>query len=146
GARPVCGFTALGWRSIMTRHTRRTDESARSLTLTRRALLQCALAASGSIGLGASPLTGIFAPQEDRRATSGTGPVANNRTLALARLLNEVKYQDLPPTAIEYAKVIIASTLASAAFGCEMDSSKILRDLAKEAGGKPESTIWFDGA
>ena len=103
----------------MSKHTRRTNESVHSLTLTRRALLQGAIAAGGSIGLGASPLSGIFfAPQEERRASSGTGPVANNRTLALARLLNAVKYEDVPPTAIEYAKVTIASTLASAAFGC----------------------------
>ena len=130
----------------MAKHNRRTNESAQSLTLTRRALLQSALAAGGGIGLGVSPFSSVFAFQEERRATSGTGPVANNRTLALAKLLNAVKYEDLPPMAIEYAKVILASTIASAAFGYEMGgSATIVRDLAKEAGGKPESTIWFDG-
>ena len=43
----------------MAKHTRRTNESAQSLTLSRRAMLQGPLAAGSSIGLGASPLTGI---------------------------------------------------------------------------------------
>ena len=66
--------------------------------------------------------------------------------LRLARLFNRVQYTDLPPAAIKHAKVIIASTLASAAPGTEIDSARIIRDLAKEAGGKPEASIWFDGA
>ena len=46
---------------------------------------------------------------------------------------------------MEHAKIIIASTLASAAFGNDLGSSRILRDLSKAAGDKPESTVWFDG-
>ena len=41
--------------------------------------------------------------------------------------------------------MILASTLASAAPGSLMGSARILRDLAKELGGKPQATIWFDG-
>jgi len=37
-----------------------------------------------------------------------------------------------------------ASTLASAAAGSTYSSSRIIRDLAKEHGGKPEATIWFE--
>ena len=37
-------------------------------------------------------------------------------------------------------------TLASAAAGSPIGSARIVRDLAKEHGGKPDATIWFDGA
>lgn len=66
--------------------------------------------------------------------------------LRLARLFNGVQYGDLPPAAIKHAKIIIASTLASAAPGTLIGSARIIRDLAKEDGGKPEASIWFDGA
>ena len=115
--------------------------AAQTLRLTRRALLQGALAAGGIGAAAASP--SFLAPQE--RQTSATRTRATNKTLDLARLLNRVKYEELPPLAMEHAKVIIASTLASAAFGNDLGSSKILRDLSKEAGGKAESTVWFDG-
>ena len=36
---------------------------------------------------------------------------------SLAQFLNRTTYDDLPPDAIEHAKMIIASTLASAAPG-----------------------------
>ncbi len=41
--------------------------------------------------------------------------------------------------------MILASTFASAATGSLIDSARILRDLGKEHGGKPETTVWFDG-
>lgn len=41
--------------------------------------------------------------------------------------------------------MIIASTLASAAAGRGIGSARIVRDLAKEQGGKPEASVWFDG-
>jgi 2-methylcitrate dehydratase PrpD len=65
--------------------------------------------------------------------------------LALARLLNRTQYAGLPPKAIEHAKMILASTLASAASGFRIVSARIVRDLAKEQGGRPEATLWFDG-
>src|SRR5207244_9848613 len=37
------------------------------------------------------------------------------------------------------------STLASAASGSRIESARIVRELAKERGGKPEATVWFDG-
>ena len=103
------------------------------LKLTRRRLLQTFTA--GSIA-AASPLI-AFAQQKESSA---------NSALALARILNRTKFGDLPPTAIKHAKMIIASTLASAASGSLIGSARIVRDLAKEQGGKPEATIWFDGA
>ncbi len=69
-----------------------------------------------------------------------------NLALRLAQFLNRMRFRDLPPKAIEHAKMLIASTLASAAPGSLIDSARIVRELAKERGGKPEATIWFDGA
>ena len=66
--------------------------------------------------------------------------------LQLAQYLNNVRYEDLPPQAIEHAKMIIASTLASAAPGTIIGSAMIMRDLAKEDAGAPDATVWFDGA
>src|SRR5579884_2350859 len=66
--------------------------------------------------------------------------------LALARVLNRIGFRDLPETPVKYAKMIVASTLASAAAGRGIGSAGIVRDLAKEQGGKPEASIWFDGA
>jgi 2-methylcitrate dehydratase PrpD len=52
----------------------------------------------------------------------------------------------LPPVTIKHAKMILASTLASAAAGVSIGSVRIIRELAKEQGGKPEAPLWFDGA
>jgi 2-methylcitrate dehydratase PrpD len=72
-------------------------------------------------------------------------PSSTNLALALARLFNRPRFGDLSPTAIKHGKMIIASTLASAAPGSLIGSARIVRDLAKEHGGRPEATLWFDG-
>jgi 2-methylcitrate dehydratase PrpD len=104
--------------------------------LTRRHLLQSAFAA-------AWPLLAVAGKslQDDGRRT-----VAPGLALKLAQLLNRTRFEDLPPKAIEHAKMVVASTLASAAPGSLIDSARIVRELAKERGGKPEATVWFDGA
>jgi 2-methylcitrate dehydratase PrpD len=66
--------------------------------------------------------------------------------LTLAEFLNRTRLDDLPPEAIEHAKMVIASTLASAAPGSLISSASIVRELAKEHGGRPDATVWFDGA
>jgi 2-methylcitrate dehydratase PrpD len=110
-------------------------------TLTRRDLLDGAITAGGVFGLTGSPR--LFAQQAPRPAPA---PAAvTGLALRLAQTLNRVRYEELPPLAVEHAKMIIASTLASAALGSDMESSAILRDLAKENGGKAEGTLWFDG-
>jgi 2-methylcitrate dehydratase PrpD len=111
-----------------------------ALHLTRRRLLQGAFAVAGVAT--ASPLT-AFAWRRPQREAPRTD--SSSSALALARLLNRTKFSDLPPKAVENAKVIIASTLASAAPGSVIDSARIIRDLAKDHGGKPEATVWFDG-
>src|SRR5207245_2507574 len=53
---------------------------------------------------------------------------------------------DVPPSlALERARMVIASTIASAAMGVDIVSSRIIRELARERAGAPEATVWFDG-
>ena len=56
------------------------------------------------------------------------------------------RYADLPPKAVEYAEMLVASTVASAAVGSTIDSARIIRALEVERGGKPEATLWFGAA
>ena len=128
----------------MTDRDRSADGLAvRPFRLSRRTLLQGTFAAGGLAAIaGTTPAVALV---------SGTGQDDGARmrpgsALALSRFLNRTKFGDLPPLAIEHAKIIIASTLASAASGSPIVSARIVRDLAKEQGGKPDATIWFDGA
>src|SRR4029450_4364264 len=63
----------------------------------------------------------------------------------LAGFLVRTRVGDLPPLALERARMAIASTIASAAMGADIVSSRIIRELATERGGSPEATVWFDG-
>jgi 2-methylcitrate dehydratase PrpD len=99
--------------------------------LTRRRLLQWG--AGGALRLAVAGPIAVFA-------------ASPSLALRLAQLLNRTRFNDLPLKAVEHAKMIIASTLASAAPGSLIDSARIVRDLAKERGGKAEATVWFDGA
>jgi 2-methylcitrate dehydratase PrpD len=51
---------------------------------------------------------------------------------------------DLPEQALQHAAMIIASTIASAACGTGIRSAQIIRELAKEQGGRPDASLWFD--
>jgi 2-methylcitrate dehydratase PrpD len=62
----------------------------------------------------------------------------------LAERLAPLGYDDLPARATDYAAMLIASTLASAACGKEIVSARIVRDLARERGGTPQASPWFD--
>jgi 2-methylcitrate dehydratase PrpD len=101
--------------------------------LTRRELL-AALAAAPAIA------------KRPQSRTTADAPPRTNVALVLARFLSAVRFADLPPRAIDHARMIVASTVASAASGSLIDSARIVRDLAKEQGGKAEATVWFDGA
>ena len=61
----------------------------------------------------------------------------------LARFVTGTKAQDLPALALERARMVIASTIASAAMGKNITSSQIVRSLAIEKGGTAEATVWF---
>jgi 2-methylcitrate dehydratase PrpD len=62
----------------------------------------------------------------------------------LAEFVVSTGTESLPPLALERARMVIASTIASAAMGRDIDSSSAIRALARERGGTPESTVWFD--
>src|SRR5688500_131011 len=64
----------------------------------------------------------------------------------LAAFLAKQSYADLPPKAIEYAQMLISSTIASAAMCATIPSSRMIRTLEIERGGKPEATTWFGAA
>ena len=124
----------------MTR-TRGTHGAQFEITVDRRTVLQGALVSAGVLGLGGL-VPSVAAAQQ------GAAPIAagGSATLTLTRFLSATTFRDLPPLAVEHAKMILASTLSSAAVGTTMDSAVIQRDLATEQGGKPESTIWFNAA
>jgi 2-methylcitrate dehydratase PrpD len=105
----------------------------------RRTLLRGALTGAGLLILSPG---GKALAQDNDKSESGASPLA----LALAQALNRPKFADLSPTPIKYAKMLLASTLASAAPGALIDSARIIRDLCKEEGGRPDATVWFDGA
>lgn len=111
------------------------------MTISRRTMVRGAFATAGVLGLGRFVPRDAEAQQPDRPSRREHA----DSTLTLARFANSTAYRDLPPKAIEHAKMILASTFASAAAGSSIDSARILRRLAKEQGGKPEATIWFDG-
>ncbi len=106
--------------------TRPTHVARPEIAMDRRTALQGALATAGVLGLGS--LTPPVAT-----AQQGVAPVAagGSATLTLTRFLSATRFGDLPPLAIEHAKMILASTLSSAAVGTTMDSAIIQRDLAR---------------
>ena len=62
----------------------------------------------------------------------------------LAQFVTSTKIDNLPPLARERARMVIGSTIASAAMGSDIISSQIIRELAQERGGTAEASIWFD--
>jgi 2-methylcitrate dehydratase PrpD len=62
----------------------------------------------------------------------------------LADFLVGTATSDLPPQAMRHAAMIIASTIASAAYGTQIQSARIIRDLTREQGGRPDASLWFD--
>jgi 2-methylcitrate dehydratase PrpD len=121
-------------------HERDNDGTTQKPSMDRRAVVKGVLAAAGALGLGSLAPSSIHA-----QPSAAPAAPADGATLALTRFLNATAYADLPPLAIEHAKMILASTLSSAAVGVTMDSARIQRELALDQGGKAESTVWFDG-
>ena len=90
--------------------------------MTRRELLQTAVAAGSVVGRATRlPVTAIAHQiQQVGQDRTTSASVA----LTLARFLNRTKFGDLPPLAIEHAKMILASTYASAAPGSLIGSAR----------------------
>ncbi len=64
----------------------------------------------------------------------------------LAVFLTGRAHVDLPPRAMEYAAMLVSSTIASAALGSTLESAKIMRTLEQQRGGVAEATVWFGDA
>ncbi len=62
----------------------------------------------------------------------------------LAQMVTRTLYDQLPPLALDHAAMMISSTIASAAAGYNITSSRVIRELAREQGGTAEASIWFD--
>ena len=62
----------------------------------------------------------------------------------LAKFATDTRFENLPPRAIEHAKVVMASTIASAGMGRDIDSARAFREMAQERGGTAQATLWFD--
>src|SRR5436853_3216776 len=52
----------------------------------------------------------------------------------LANFATDTQFEHLPARAVEHAKVVIASTIASAAMGRDIDSAKVFREMAGARG------------
>jgi 2-methylcitrate dehydratase PrpD len=63
----------------------------------------------------------------------------------LARFYASKTAAGLPEQTLDYAAMLIASTLASAAYGTGIESTRITRTLALQQGGVEEASLWFDG-
>ncbi|HEX3953643.1 MAG TPA: MmgE/PrpD family protein [Stellaceae bacterium] len=63
---------------------------------------------------------------------------------SLASFLTRLTPADLPAQAMDHAAMLIASTLASASMGTGIESAQIIRDMARERGGTPQASLWFD--
>ncbi len=64
----------------------------------------------------------------------------------LAQFVCDRSADDLPALVLERAKMVVASTVASAAAGVDIDSARSIRELAVERGGAAEAGIWFVAA
>ena len=62
----------------------------------------------------------------------------------LAEFLTATTTADLPAQALDHAAMLIASTIASAACGNGLESARIIRGLARDRGGRPDASLWFD--
>ncbi|HEY3912679.1 MAG TPA: MmgE/PrpD family protein [Stellaceae bacterium] len=62
----------------------------------------------------------------------------------LAEFLIAASAADLPAEAKDHAAMLLASTIASAAFGSGLEAARIIRALARERGGRPDASVWFE--
>lgn len=63
----------------------------------------------------------------------------------LARFVTNAVKDDLPVRHLELAKMVVASTLASAARGYRIRGVEAFRTVALESGGAADATLWFNG-
>lgn len=68
-----------------------------------------------------------------------------NLVRQLARFVTEASKEECAPRLLELAKMVVASTLASAARGYRISCVEAFRTVALESGGTPDATLWFNG-
>ncbi|WP_082621637.1 MmgE/PrpD family protein [Bordetella sp. N] len=61
----------------------------------------------------------------------------------VGRFISDSDAAALPESVVEYGKMVLASTLASAALGSTLDSSKIVRRQEISRGGNTSASAWF---
>ena len=74
------------------------------------------------------------------------GAGAASLARVLARFVVGTRHRDIPPLALERAKMSLASTIASAAAGVSIPSAAIIRGMELDAGGAPAAAVWFTPA
>ena len=62
----------------------------------------------------------------------------------LADFVIATRVDDLPERTVELAAMVVASTLASAALGRNIESARIVRAIEVERGGRPDASVWFE--
>jgi len=67
------------------------------------------------------------------------------QTQKLARFINELNYDAIPPACIKSIKRSLIDSLGCAASGASAPWSKAVFNLVKNMAGKEEASIWFTG-
>ncbi|MFC9220622.1 MmgE/PrpD family protein [Streptomyces hygroscopicus] len=62
----------------------------------------------------------------------------------LAALVTETAFKELPKRTVDYAAMLIASTISSAALGTNIRSAQIIRDVIWERRGIQHASAWFE--
>lgn len=96
-------------------------------------------------GLPGRYFTGSRGPTTAKQSTP-TKLMATTIAEVLGRFAAETPSDALPPHALERARMSLASTIASAAMGFDLESTRAIRGIEMEAGGRGEATVWFAGS
>jgi 2-methylcitrate dehydratase PrpD len=83
---------------------------------------------------------------DQQQARTANAPAGTHLAKTLAAFVVRAARDELPPLALERAKMSLASTIASAAAGVSIPSSRITREMEMEAGGASEAAVWFSPA
>jgi 2-methylcitrate dehydratase PrpD len=63
----------------------------------------------------------------------------------LAAFAIRTEYRQLPPQTIDYAKMLVASTVASSALGTQVPTAQMIRAVVSERWGGGQASVWFEG-
>ena len=114
--------------------------------LTRRSLLQSAVAAGGFLGMGAgSPHTSVARETQSPDASRADSPTSISRQFA--RWVARLRYEDLPPEVVDRAKGLTLHALASALLGSQLPGGRqAIQLITQEEAGVPNgATIMVTG-